>query len=98
MADLTNWRRESVLYEYHVKKGWSPERIAEEADVSPALVTDYLDNRDLLIANSNTTSEAEQEEHICPDCGEEFESVDDWSDHHQSEHYSWDVHDFQRPE
>ena len=96
MDDFPNWRNESVLYEYHVEKGWSAGRIAEEADVSEALVTDYLDNRDLL--NTTPDSTSEQEMHSCPDCDKEFDSVDEWSDHHQSEHYSWDVYEFQRPE
>lgn len=84
--DLPNWRDDEVLYEYHVRKGWSPERIAGEADVPESLVKDYLESRDLLNA------ELEQPQHTCPDCGEHFESVDNWADHHQSEHYNWEVH------
>lgn len=102
MADISNWRNDTVLYEYHVEKEWSPRRIADEAEVPVALVTDYLENRDMLNSESRqgtsldsspgAKQESEPEEHVCPDCGEEFESVDEWADHHQSEHYTWEVH------
>ncbi|MDL0129289.1 hypothetical protein PNP85_04610 [Halobacterium salinarum] len=92
MSDLSNWRNDTVLYEYHVKKGWSAGRIANEAEVPVALVEDYLENRDMLNAETGQVAEQESEEHTCPDCGEKFESVDEWADHHQSEHYNWEVH------
>ncbi|WP_144049559.1 helix-turn-helix domain-containing protein [Halorubrum salipaludis] len=107
MGEISNWRSKRVLRKYHVEKGWSAEEIAEEAGVSPALITDYLNNRDLLNASSTSSTERKrgdqkkeekQETHTCPECGDEFDSVDDWSDHHQSEHYSWDVHEMQQPE
>ncbi|WP_152420871.1 hypothetical protein [Halorubrum coriense] len=110
MGELSNWRRKRILRKYHIEKGWSAREIAEEADVSPALVTDYLKNRDLLRPSSTSSSggkqggekegrkEPKQETHTCPDCGEEFDSVDEWSDHHQFEHYSWEIYERQRIE
>jgi len=83
MSDLSNWRNYEVLYEYHVVKGWSPERIAKKVNSPTPLIRDYLENRDLLNAEPK-----EPDKHVCPECGDEFNSVDDWADHHQSEHFS----------
>lgn len=86
MSELEDWRKTSVLKEYYVEKGWSTEKIARVADTSPALVTDYLSNRDLL-EPSETKNATEEKSHTCPECGQEFETINRWSDHHQTDHF-----------
>jgi hypothetical protein len=91
MSDISNWRNKTVLKEYYIEKGWSAKEIAKAADTSPTLVIDYLANRDLLrdVEPVHQTEDAGDVEdtHVCPECNEEFENMEDWSDHHIEAHF-----------
>lgn len=88
MTELSNWRAEGVLRKYHLKMGWSSSEIAEAADVSPALVASYLAKRGLL-RKPELSDSSQESTHTCPECGEEFNNMDDWADHHQNQHFNY---------
>ncbi|WP_157525882.1 helix-turn-helix transcriptional regulator [Halorientalis sp. IM1011] len=91
MSDISNWRDRSILKEYYIEKGWSTKEIAEAADTSPALVADYLSRRNLLrdVETVHQTRDTENTEdtHFCPECDEEFDNMENWSDHHLEAHF-----------